>query len=208
MARARRRSSRQGAAGDAPREGRAGRLFKQAAAGVAFVSSVAGLLFLFAPGLRPGDDPPPQPPAEQFAQLSGIVLDATTTKGQFLDRADLPKQGFTPAQLRARGAFAQFSVEIVGFTGKPVTLQRELVDGRTGDEIGQIRSDTITPPGPRVRSPWRDWVALRPGTGSYVLVFKLVDAPRSLTLDCIQSEPFGGLDGLAPGRPLRLCADD
>ena len=40
-----------------------------------------------------------------------------------------------------------------------------------------------------------------------MIVIKLRDEPRSLTLDCIETKPFGGLAGLAPGKPLRLCAD-
>ena len=189
-----------------PREGRTMTLVKQAAAVVGLVSAVVGLLFLLVPQLRPDDSPATAPPAEQSGRLFGLVLDADTTQGQYFDRTDQPKLGFTPEQLALRGAFVRFQVEIVGYRGKEVPLQRELVDARTGDEIGQLSADTIVPTADKVVSPWHDWVALRPGKGRYVLVVKLLDEQRVRSLACVQSEPFGGLAGLAPGKRVGLCA--
>lgn len=176
---------------------------KAATAVVGFASAVTGLLFAFLPQLQP-DEPAP-PPAEQSATLSGLVLDPDTTRRQYLDRTDQPRLGFTNEQLAKRGAFVRFRVEIVGYRGKTVPLQSELVDGRTGDELGQIRAVTIKPPADRVSSPWHDWVALRSGTGRYVIVVKLLDERSVRAIACIQSEPFGGLAGLAPGKRLGLC---
>ena len=186
------------------------KIFGAVAAGVGFVSSVAGLVFLFVPWLQPDDDPPPPPPAAQFGRLSGVVLDGDATRRQYLERSDQPKLGFTDAQLARPGALVQFKVELVGYLGKPIPLQRELVDARTGDELpgSQLRAVTITPPSNHVSAPWYDWVELRPGTGRYVVVIKLLDETRTRALDCVQSPPFGGLGGLEPGDEIALCATE
>jgi hypothetical protein len=182
-------------------------LVKQAAAVVGLVSAVAGLVFLFLPQLRPGDKTPEPPPAEQSGTLSGLVLDADTTRGQFLDRTDRPKVGFTKQQLARRGAYVRVRVELVGYRGKSVPIQREVVDARTGDELGQRRTDAIVPTAGRVSGSWPDWIALRPGRGSYVVVVKLLNLGGDAALDCVQSEPFGGLAGLDPaGKKLELCS--
>ena len=199
-----------GEAAPPPEEPSAGRslkkIFGAVAAAVGFVSSVAGLVFLFAPQLQPDDDPPPAPPPAQFGRLSGVVLDADATRRQYLERTDQPKLGFTEAQLARRGAFVQFKVELVGYLGTTIPLQRELVDARTGDELAQLRAVTITPPSNHVSSPWYDWVELRQGTGRYVVVVKLLDETRTRALDCLQTPPFGGLGGLEDGDELALCA--
>jgi hypothetical protein len=182
------------------------RLFKQIAGGIGFVSSVAGLVFLFLPQLQPKDSPATPAPAQQFGRLSGIVLDADTTQRQYLDRSDQTKDGKTPEQLTLKGAFVQFRAELVGYKGKTIPLQREVVDARTGDELGQVRAWTITPPVDRTSGPLYDWVPLRPGKGSYVLVIKLLDERRERALDCIVSPRFGGRAGLVAGKPqLGLC---
>jgi hypothetical protein len=144
--------------------------------------------------------------AEQLGRLSALVLDDDTTRGQYLDRTDQPRRGFTPGQLARRGAFVQFRVELVGYRGTAIPLERELVNARTGDELGQLRAVTITPHSERVESPWHDWVPLRPGKGSDVLVVKLLDERGVRALDCLQSPPFGGLAGSVPGKRLGLCA--
>lgn len=172
---------------------------------VGFASAVTGLLFAFLPQLQP-DEPAP-PPAEQSARLYGLVLDPDATRGQYLERTEQAKLGFTKDQLAQRVAFVRFRVEIVGYRGRTVPLQSELVDARTGDELGQIRAVTITPPADKVSSPWHDWVRLRPGTGRYVIVIKLLDERRVRAIACVQSEPFGGLGGLATGKRLGLCEE-
>jgi hypothetical protein len=181
-------------------------VLKQAAVLVGLVSGVVGLVFLLLPQLKPESPPPPEPPpAEQSAKLSGLQLGADVTKGQYLERTDQPKLGFTAEQLARRGAFVTFRVVVVGFKGREIPLQREVFDARTGDQVDELRAVVVTPTANRVDSPWHDWVALRPGEGSYVLVVKVLDERGVRPMACAQSEPFGGLDGLVPGRPLVLC---
>jgi hypothetical protein len=188
---------------DQPREGRTMTLVKQAAAVVGLVTAVAGLVFLFLPQLRPEESPPPPPPAEQSGRLTGLVLDPETTRGQYLARTDQGTLGFTKEQLARRGVYLRVRVELVGFRGRSVPIERELVDARTGNELGQRRSDAIVPTAERVTGSWPDWVALRPGGGSYVVVVKLLNLRGDAAIDCVQSEPFGGP---APTRKLELCA--
>ena len=179
------------------------RIAKQAGVVVGLVSGIVGLLFLFLPQLKP--EAPPPPAAEQLGTLSGLILDPDATRGQYLERTDQPKQSFTAEQLARRGAFIRFRVEILGYKGKTLPLQRELVDAHTGDEIAQLRAVTITPPANRVASPWHDWAPLPPGRGSYVLVVKLMDERAVRAIACTQSAPFGGLAGRLPVKRLGLC---
>ena len=116
-------------------EGRVMRIAKQAGVVVGLLSGIVGLLFLFLPQLKP--EAPPLPAAEQLGTLSGLILDPDATRGQYLERTDQSKQGFTTEQLARRGAFIRFRVEILGYKSKTLPLQRELVDAHTGDEIAQ-----------------------------------------------------------------------
>jgi hypothetical protein len=175
---------------------------KQAGVVVGLISGVVGLLFLFFPELRPERG---GPSPDQSATISGVVSNPRTTRGQFLDYSDQHREGFTKEQLAMVGASAFARVEIVGYRGKTLTLARQLVDTRTGDVIGQARDFQVTPPANRVVHRWWDWVPLRPGRGSYVMVIKLLDERQEAAIACGQSPPFGGLGGRAVGRPIHVC---
>lgn len=175
---------------------------KQAGVIVGLISGVVGLVFLFFPQLTPGQD---EPPADQSARISGVVSNPRTTRGQFLDYSDQPKLGFTKEQLATMGASAFARVEIVGYRGKALTLERQLINAGTGDVVGEARDFTVTPPANRVTHRWWDWVPLRPGRGAYVMVIKLLDERQQAAIACGQSAPFGGLRGFAPAKPPQLC---
>jgi hypothetical protein len=178
------------------------RFAKQAGVIVGLISGVAGLIFLFFPQFRPERH---EPNPAQSAKISGVVSNPRTTRGQFLDYSDQPKLGFTKEQLAIVGASAFARVEIVGYRGKTLTLERQLVDARTGDVVGQARDFTVTPPANRVTHRWWDWVRLRPGRGTYVMVIKLLDEREEAAIACGQSPSFGGLGGFAPAKPPQLC---
>ncbi len=193
---------------DAPREGGFSKLLKQAGAVVALVSGVVGLLFLFLPQLQPGHSSDTTSSGTRLADLSSPpALDPAATRAQFLDRSDRSKLGFTEAQLAQRGAYVAFDVKLEGFRGKTLTLQRELVDLRTGDQVGELRPFTFKPVENDDGRTWEDFVPLRAGKGRYVLVFKLLDEGGASALDCIQTRPFGGLanTGFAHVKPPELC---
>ena len=175
---------------------------KQAAVIVGLISGVAGLVFLFFPQLRPERN---TPAADQSAAVSGVVSNPRTTREQFLDYSDQSKDGFTKEQLAVVGASAFARVQIVGYKGKTLTLQRQVVDARTGDVVGQARDFAVTPPANSVTHRWWDWVPLRPGRGNYVMVIKVLDERDVAAVACGQSPPFGGLGGLVPARPVHVC---
>jgi hypothetical protein len=178
------------------------RFAKQAGVIVGLISGVVGLIFLFFPQVRP-ERHGPNP--DQSAKISGVVSNPRTTRGQFLDYSDQSKLGFTKEQLAIVGASAFARVEIVGYRGKTLTLERQLVDAETGDVVGQARDFTVTPPATRVTHRWWDWVPLRPGRGTYVMVIKLLDERGEAAIACGQSPSFGGLGGFAPAKPPQLC---
>lgn len=175
---------------------------KQAGVIVGLISGVVGLVFLFFPQFRPERD---EPTPDQSATVSGVVSNPRTTRGQFLDYSDQPREGFTKEQLATVGASAFARVEIVGYRDKTLTLERQLVDARTGDVVGQARDFRVTPPADRVVHRWWDWVPLRQGRGNYVMVIKLLDEREEAAIACGQSPPFGGLGGLAAARRIHLC---
>src|SRR5438093_94341 len=160
-------------------DGRAMRFAKQAGVVVGLASAVAGLFFLFFPQYRPERG---SPNPDQSAMVSGVVRNPHTTRGQFLDYSDQPKLGFTKEQLAELGASAFARVEIVGYRGKQLTLERQLVDARTGNVVGQARDFAVTPPANKVTHRWWDWVPLGPGRGSYVMVIKVPDEHQASVL--------------------------
>jgi hypothetical protein len=178
-------------------------LAKQAGVIVGLVSTVVGLFFLLFPQFRPERH---GPTPDQSASVSGVVANPHTTRGQFLDYSDQPKLGLTNEQLREVGASAFARVQIVGYRGKKLTFERQLVDARTGDVVGQARDFAVTPTADKVTHRWWDWVPLRPGPGSYLMVIKVLDERQSSAIACGQSPLFGGLDGLvSPAKPPQLC---
>jgi hypothetical protein len=183
-------------------EGRTMTLAKKAGVLVGLVSGLAGLFFLFFPQYRPHES---APPADQSAAITGVVLNPHTTRGQYLDYSDQSKLGFTKQQLAVVGASAFARVEIVGYRGKRLTLARQLVDARTGDVIGQARDFRVTPPADKVVHRWWDWVPLRPGRGSYVMVIKLLDEQEQSSIACGQTATFGGRAGGVNGKPPIVC---
>src|SRR4051812_23910001 len=96
----------------AAKEGRAMRLAKQAGAVVGLCSAVVGLVFVFFPGLQP--EPHAAPP-DRSAAITGVVMNPSTKRGQFLDYSDQSKLGFTRQQLAEVGASAFARVSIAGF---------------------------------------------------------------------------------------------
>jgi len=186
-------------------DGRTMRLAKQATVIVGLVSGTVGLLFLFVPGLRPGSGSD----APQSARISGVRLNPHTTQGQFLDYSDKSKLGFTQKQLAIVGASIFARIEINGYRGKSLTLERQIVDTRTNNVVGTTRDYDVKPSKDQVASRWSDWIPLRAGSGSYVLVLKVYDAHTHLSLACGQTDPFGGLAAKTPTSTVpQICEGD
>jgi hypothetical protein len=199
--RSRRASSGQ-AEEQAPSDGRPIRFVKQTGAVIAVVSAAVGLFFLVFPQLKPERK---SPAAKQSATVGDIALTPKTTFGNFLDFADRSKEGFTREQLAVPVAAAFARIEIVGYRGKSLTIERQVIDAKRGNVVGTTRDFAVTPTAETVQHRWSDWVPLRPGTGSYVMVIKVLDENEVSAIDCNQSEPFGGLEGKDDATPPQLC---
>lgn len=186
-------------------DGRVMRLAKQASVILGLVTGIVGLIFLLAPAIRPGQESHPPPP--QSASIGGMVVNARTTHGQFLDYSDQSKLGFTKEQLAVPGASAFARVLLEGYRGKTLTFERQVVDSH-GDVLpGTARDFKVTPPADKVTHRWWDWTPLPPGTGSYAMVIKVLDADGTSAIACAESDVFGGLDGSPAdaAKPPRLC---
>lgn len=177
-------------------------LVKQAGVVVGLVSGLAGLLFLFFPQLRPERH---SPPANQSAAIVGLVTNRQTTKGQFLTYSDESKLGFTKQQLAVMGASVFARLKIVGYRGKKLTIERQVVNAATGDVVGQARDFLVTPGADSVSNRWWDWTPLLPGRGAYIMVIKLLDERQTSAIACGQSRLFGGLAGALKATPPQLC---
>ena len=188
---------------DGDPDGTTMRLVKQAAVVVGLLSGIVGLVFGVFPQIAPQRH---APPAEQSAVVRDVVTNGHTTQAQYLDYDDRSRQGFTRDQLSAIGASMFARVRIVGYRGKTLILERQVIDARSGDVVGTTRDYRVTPPADHVDHRWGEWTPLRRGRGRYVMVIKLLDQERTSTIACGQSAPFGGRDGTAPGFTPRLCA--
>jgi hypothetical protein len=177
-------------------------LAKQGGVIVGLVSGVIGLVFLLFPQLRPERS---EPPPDQSASVSGVVLNPHTTRGQFLDYLGRSKRGLTREQLAVVGASAFARVQIAGYRGRTLTLERQLIDSRTGNLVGQARDFLVTPPAEKVTHRWGDWAPLPKGRGSFIFVIKVLDDAQHAEVACGQSEQFGGTGGLVTARTIHIC---
>jgi hypothetical protein len=177
-------------------------LAKQAGVIVGLISGAVGLFFLLFPQYRPERS---EPTPDQSATITGVVLNPRTTRGQYLDYSDQSKLGFTKQQLAVVGASTFARVQIVGYRNKTLTLARQLVDARTGDVVGQARDFLVKPPAQKVTHRWWDWVPLKRGRGSYLIVVKVLDEQGTTAIACGQTGTFGGLAGSVPATAPRIC---
>ena len=178
---------------------------KKAGVIVGLISGVSGLFFLFFPQYRPERS---EPAPDQAAAITGVVLNPHTTRGQYLAYSDQSALGFTKQQLAVLGASAFARVKIVGYRNKTLTLARQVIDARSGDVVGQARNFRVTPPADSVTHRWWDWVPLRKGRGSYIMVIKLLDEQQKSAIACGQTGPFGGREGSLPSTPPRVCEEE
>jgi hypothetical protein len=185
-----------------PSEGRTMSLVKQGGVVVGLISGVIGLFFLLFPQFRPERN---TPTPDQSASVTGFVLNPRTTQGQFLDYAGRSKRGFTTQQLDIVGASAFARVQLVGYRGKHLTLERQVIDTQTGNLVGQARDFLVTPPADKVTHRWADWAPLPSGRGSYMFVIKVLGEKESGEIACGQSENFGGADGPIAGKTIHVC---
>jgi hypothetical protein len=162
-----------------------------AATVVGLITGLAGLIFLVRPELQPKPSTPKQPPAKTSAQLKQLVVRPGVTRAQYLALTDQARTGFTRSQLETTGVFLRFRVTIRGFEGLPLTLKRELFNARTGDEVTEESSITITPPKSAIARDWHDWAELPTVRGRFFVVMKLLAQGEAAPLATLQTSEFG-----------------
>jgi hypothetical protein len=157
---------------------------------VGLVSGIIALVFVVAPQLEPDEAEPG--PKKTAATLRQLTFDPRVSRRQFLERSDTDPLGFTEAQLAQPGAFVRFRVGIKGFKNLPLTLKREMIDAKTGDEVSDISPVTITPPEAEIERDWQDWIPLPPRPGTYYVVIKLLAEGEVAPLATLQTKTFRG----------------
>jgi hypothetical protein len=180
------------------------RLAKQGTVILGLISGTVGLLFLLFPGIRPGQG---SSSTDRSVHIGGMVVNQHTTRGQFLDYSDQSKLGFTKQQLAVPGASVFARIQLVGYRGKTLMVERQVIDA-AGNVVGEARDFSVTAAVERESHRWWDWTPLLPGVGSYVMVIKVLDENEKSAIDCGESGTFGGLDGVSSDTPPQLCEQE
>ena len=156
----------------------------------AAIATIVGLIFLFFPDLRP--DPTPD---EGSATLSKPTAEQPVTFGQYLDRVEIPRDGFSAEELQRPGVLVGVQVTIKGYRGQALPLRWYLLDG---PEIVDQQSKRHTLTADRNDAPavWSFWVALPSGPGPFRVVVEIYPPnarpgrPDVIPLDDDTTEPF------------------
>jgi len=154
------------------------------------IAAVLGLIFLFAPGLRPKESTPP--PVKR-AQLGVLKVERPVTYAQYLQRTDLPGGDYDRSYLQRPGVFVEFDVEIVGYQGVALPLRWSLYDARTGNQVSESKSTTLTADAASDRATWHVWAPLPNRPGRFFLLIQLFEPERPIPLDRAQTESFPGV---------------
>jgi hypothetical protein len=156
--------------------------------GIGLAVAVVGGLFALWPSIKPAD----APPATKAARLSNLTLDRDTTFGQYLDRKELPRKPYPPAQLARHGAYVEFHFGIEGYRGKRLPLRWQLVDAGTGDQLDQSRDIAITPDATTDQGNWDVWVPLPRGHRRFYVQVQLYDDHGVVPIGRVRTERFAG----------------
>ena len=90
----------------------------------AAIAAIVGLVFLFFPDLRPTGTSD-----EGSATFSKPTVEQPVTFGQYLDRVEIPRDGYTQEILQRPGALVSVQVTIKGYRDQALPLRWYLLDG-------------------------------------------------------------------------------
>ena len=90
----------------------------------AAIAAIVGLVFLFFPDLRPDGTSD-----EGSATFSKPTVEQPVTFGQYLDRVEIPRDGYTEEDLQRPGALVGVQVTIKGYRDQALPLRWYLLDG-------------------------------------------------------------------------------
>jgi hypothetical protein len=122
---------------------------------VGFVAALLGVVFVLWPSLKPEG-----PPAEQSATLSQAQVDTGMTFGQYLDRIGMSRRPYERTTLDRRGAYVEFDFSVRGYKDQHLPLGWQLLDARTGAQLGHARDLRLTPKADRDGGSWEFWIPL------------------------------------------------
>lgn len=158
----------------------------QIAAVVGLIGSTVGLLFVFKPGWKP------QPPPDVGTlEITAVDKPRVTSFRRYLERVRLPTYDLTPGYLRRRGLLIEFRYEAVGFRGKRLPIQWELIDAKTHDRVrpettgdDQTLNDAVAiqPSTNDETATWPIWVPA-PDAGRTYYVTVTIYRPRNGDVD-------------------------
>ena len=159
---------------------------------IGVLTSATALIFTFAPDLRPSGEAP-----TQSAKLSELNVDKAATFSQYLARVDLPRTGYTRADLRRRGALLDFRVRIDGFKGRMLLLKWELFDRDSGDEVDESTAIQIKPTNQTNESTWQFWVPIPRDRGPYLAIVELIERKEThlLKLATLRTDELPAISG-------------
>ena len=154
----------------------------------AAIAAIVGLVFLFFPDLRPAGTSD-----EGSATFSKPTVEQPVTFAQYLDRVEIPRDGYTEEDLQRPGALVGVQVAIKGYRDQALPLRWYLLDG---PEIvdQQSRRHTLTTDRNDAPAAWSFWAPIPPGAGPFKIVVQIFPPNVKagvVPLDEEATEPFG-----------------
>jgi hypothetical protein len=160
-------------------------LAKAIAAFATFAATMSGLIFGLWPTLKPAE-----PPATKGASLSNATVDQVSF-AQYLDRVTQSRSPYRPAQLQSRGAVVTFDLNVKGYPDKRLPLQWQLIDARTGGQVGQSRDLSFVPTATDDHNSLLIWMPVPRGRNRRFFVeILLLDAGGVIPLGRIRTHRF------------------
>jgi hypothetical protein len=155
------------------------------AGAVGFAATVIGIVFVLWPSLKPAP-----PPADKGATLSNAQVETGLTFGAYLDRIGQSRRPYGDEQLRAVGAYVEFDFAVRGYKGQHLPLGWQLLDARSGVQLGRDRALRVTPKADRDAGSWNIWIPLRrasPRMYAQIALYNLDGVPIAR----VRTAPFG-----------------
>jgi hypothetical protein len=173
---------------------------------VTLVSGLLGLVFVLLPQLKPSP-----PPAHTAVHLSRVSFDPRVTFAEYLRRSRLPAGELDRATLSRRGALLTVHYAIIGYEDDRLPLRWQLLELRTGRQVGEQQAITITGTSQEDEGDWFVWAPAPRRAGRYAIDVQLlpvkgvVPLPRSVARRSRRPRPPERATGRPIGRPAQRC---
>jgi hypothetical protein len=155
------------------------------ASALGLAATVIGIVFVLWPSLKP--DPPP---ADKGASLSHAQVDPGLTFGQYLDRIEQSRRPYGADLLARRGAFVEFDFSVRGYKDKPLPLRWQLLDARSGVQLGHSSDLRVTPDVNTDAGSWNAWIPLPPTAHRLYVQIQLYNDAGTVPIGRIRTPQF------------------